>query len=583
MKTGTAKRLAATAAALALLTGLTAGCAGRRSDPSALAYVPLDDRPDNVERAEYLAESLGYDLRMPDVGLYATRLDGQPLNESGLPCGDRAALYEWVLAQEESGCDRYVLSLDQLLSGGLVSSRAMTGQRSVTLSDGSSMKETELLESLLDTLAADRHNEVWLLDSVMRLAPTVGYGGFGLNEYNALREYGIAARPHLSGGELTVENIVADYRLGADGQELELNAAEPLPDGALENYLAARARKLRLSVRTQETLSDKKYRGFHLLVGIDDSSAEDSVQKNEIAYLSANLREGDALLSGVDDLAFKAIAKLYLGDCGWKGARASVRYIGGREAEPACAYDYQPLDVLVEQHMDFFGLELAQPADKKPAELSILVLTAPAEPERLGDYVWAAVNAVNENRTAQIPTIFIDAANDAYGTTVHDALTEQAELGLLLAYSGFLDMAIVTGTAISHGAARYARLTCGAPREPDEAAETAFVRTLADSVVKDFAYRNTVRNDLYAYVRDELGGSPDNFYRPEIDRAAVLARLEEDMAASAAPVLKNFSEGAVLTGLSPWTETPCGELTLSNYRFPWERVFEIGADIQRAG
>ena len=279
MKTGTAKRLAAAAAAFALLAGLTAGCAGRRSDPSALAYVPLDDRPDNVERAEYLAESLGYDLRMPDVGLYATRLDGQPLNESGLPCGDRAALYEWVLAQEESGCDRYVLSLDQLLSGGLVSSRAMTGQRSVTLSDGSSMKETELLESLLDTLAADRHNEVWLLDSVMRLAPTVGYGGFGLNEYNALREYGIAARPHLSGGELTVENIVADYRLGADGQELELNAAEPLPDGALENYLAARARKLRLSARTQETLSDKKYRGFHLLVGIDDSSAEDSVQK----------------------------------------------------------------------------------------------------------------------------------------------------------------------------------------------------------------------------------------------------------------------------------------------------------------
>ena len=55
------------------------------------------------------------------------------------------------------------------------------------------------------------------------------------------------------------------------------------------------------------------------------------------------------------------------------------------------------------------------------------------------------------------------------------------------------------------------------------------------------------------------------------------------MAVSAAPVLKNFSEGAVLTGLSPWTETPCGELTLSNYRFPWERVFEIGADIQRAG
>ena len=51
-------------------------------------------------------------------------------------------------------------------------------------------------------------------------------------------------------------------------------------------------------------------------------------------------------------------------------------------------------------------------------------------------------------------------------------------------------------------------------------------------------------------LRDELGGSPDNFYRPEIDRAAVLARLEEDMAVSAAPVLKNFRAGPTSTPAS---------------------------------
>lgn len=48
----------------------------------------------------------------------------------------------------------------------------------------------------------------------MRLAATTGYGGFGLNEYNALRTYGMAPRPHLEGTGLTIGNIVADYPWG---------------------------------------------------------------------------------------------------------------------------------------------------------------------------------------------------------------------------------------------------------------------------------------------------------------------------------------------------------------------------------
>ena len=93
-------KLFSAALALVLLTGL-GGCGGRKpafSDGSAaLAYVPLDDRPDNVERAEYLAESLDYELRMPDVDLYAPKLDGQPRNANGTQSGDRAALYECCL------------------------------------------------------------------------------------------------------------------------------------------------------------------------------------------------------------------------------------------------------------------------------------------------------------------------------------------------------------------------------------------------------------------------------------------------------------------------------------------------------
>ena len=571
--------------ALVLACLLLAGCGPVRTEPlnqesapadePEVAYVPLDDRPDNEERVVYLADSLGYELLLPERDDYQTRLDGQPLNENGTQYGDRADLYEWVLAREEAGCDRYILSVDQLLSGGLVSSRAMTGENPVTLSDGRTLTEAELLAELIAVLAEDPDNQVWLLDTVMRLAATTGYGGFGLNEYNALRTYGMAPRPHLEGEELTLENIVADYALGADGTPVPVESQEPLPEGAVENYLAARERKLRLSAAMFQALEGIGGQ-FHVLIGIDDSSEEDSIQKNEIAYLRAHLREGDALLSGVDDLAFKAVARLYLDACGWEGAAVSVQYFGGTEDQPACAYDYQPLEAIMAEHFDFFGLREAAPGE---AELRVLVLTQPADAAEQEAYIQALVQEL-EGDAAQVPAILIDAGNGTYGTAFHEALTERVQLGRLLSYAGFLDMAIVTGTALSHGVARYAFLQNG---EQTDATERAFLRTVADSILKDFCYKNIVRNDILAFVRNDLAGNADNFWVPDIDREAILERLEAGMAEAAAPVIENLERSNFISALpsaGEYAERGWGGVELTNYRFPWDRAFEIGMDIQ---
>ena len=571
--------------ALVLACLLLAGCGPVRTEPlnqesapadePEVAYVPLDDRPDNEERVVYLADSLGYELLLPERDDYQTRLDGQPLNENGTQYGDRADLYEWVLAREEAGCDRYILSVDQLLSGGLVSSRAMTGENPVTLSDGRTLTEAELLAELIAVLAEDPDNQVWLLDTVMRLAATTGYGGFGLNEYNALRTYGMAPRPHLEGEELTLENIVADYPLGADGTPVPVEAEEPLPEGAVENYLAARERKLRLSAAMFQALEGTEGQ-FHVLIGIDDSSEEDSIQKNEIAYLRAHLREGDALLSGVDDLAFKAVARLYLDACGWEGAAVSVQYFGGTEDQPACAYDYQPLEAIMAEHFDFFSLREAAPGE---AELRVLVLTQPADAAEQEAYIQALVQEL-EGDAAQVPAILIDAGNGTYGTAFHEALTERVQLGRLLSYAGFLDMAIVTGTALSHGVARYAFLQNG---EQTDATERAFLRTVADSILKDFCYKNIVRNDILAFVRNDLAGNADNFWVPDIDREAILERLEAGMAEAAAPVIENLERSNFISALpsaGEYAERGWGGVELTNYRFPWDRAFEIGMDIQ---
>ena len=81
-----------------------------------------------------------------------------------------------------------------------------------------------------------------------------------------------------------------------------------------------------------------------------------------------------------------------------------------------------------------------------------------------------------------------------------------------------------------------------------------------------------------------MGGSPDNFWDPEIDREAVLERLEKGMANAAGKVVKNLERSNYIIslerndendGLAGW-----GGIMLTNYRFPWDRAFEIGMDIQ---
>ncbi len=579
------RKIAALLSVLLLLSGCGASVPPTEPEPSVssgtIAYVPLDDRPDNLERVEYLAASLGYQLSISEEDLFQTRLDGQPRNENGTSYGDRAALYEWVLEQEAAGCDRYILSLDQLTSGGLVNSRHMTDSEPVTLSDGTVLTETELVSRLLEVLSTDPGNQVWLLDTVMRLAPTSGYAGLGLNEYNALRTYGIAARPTLTGSSLTVDQIVSDYPLSPDGTLIPLSSDEPLPKNALQNYLAARERKLRLSDQVQQILTQPEYSGFHLLIGIDDSSAEDSIQKNEIALLRQGLRTradgtaSDWLLSGVDDLAFKAVTRLYLDESSWQGASALVQYYGGTENQPACAYDYQPLTEIVQEHLDFFQLDTT--TEEAFAAVEILVLTQPSDSTSPQDAFLALTEQLTACQKNGIPVILIDAGNGTYGSAFHDTLTKKVQLGQLLSYSGFLDMAIVTGTALSHGVARLAWLQNGNGNDP--AANSAFQKTLVESVVLDFCYKNVVREELLTYVRNDLCGDPNNFYVPAIDLNAVQQKLSSGMEAAAAAVLKNFSHSNLLT--SPNGDTAgWGSISLENWSFPWNRAFEVRMDIQ---
>ena len=123
-------------------------------------------------------------------------------------------------------------------------------------------------------------------------------------------------------------------------------------------------------------------------------------KKMKIALLRRGLRDGDALLSGVDDLAFKAVAKLYLEESGWQGASAAVTYFGGTEDRPACAYDFQPLTEILEEHLAFFGLEAEEAA---AADLQVLVLTQPEDPGQAERYCRELVEVLKSGEDGGVP------------------------------------------------------------------------------------------------------------------------------------------------------------------------------------
>ena len=559
--------------ALLLAVLMLSGCGTVRTDPAAndvpaenskkVAYVPLDDRPNNYECMEYMAQSLDYELLMPEPDAFSTRLN----SAEGSKSGDRAAIYEWLLEQEENGCDRYIIFLDQLLSGGLVSSRAMTSSEPVLLSDGTVMSETELLQSLIDVLGSDQNNQVWLLDTVMRLAPTVGYGQWTLEDYKNVRAYCAEASPILSGDALTVDNIVSGYGLSADGEAID--PADYGTDSDMVSVsLAARERKLRLA---DELLADVSGSAvFKVLYGVDDSSEADSIQKNEIEYIRTLLREGDALLSGVDDMGFKALARMYLDDIGWQGTAANVRYFGDTQDEAACDFDYRALEDIVAEHLEFFDIE-----QSGSAELQVFVLTKPGEESRKNRYCLELIKELDDCLNEGRPVILMDAGNNVYGNDFREMLCKKIELGKLIAYSGVLDMANLTGTAISHGIARYAYLVNG---DISESSERGHMKALADVIIKDICYRNIIRAETADKVT-EMGGNPDNFNTPAIDQTAVLdfavGRMEEETGS----VIENLEQSNFIASLEPYSERGWGGIELENYRFPWDRTFELTMDV----
>ncbi|MEA4947096.1 MAG: DUF4127 family protein [Oscillospiraceae bacterium] len=533
-----------------------------------VAYVPLDDRTDNTDAVRYEAAACGYTLVLPPEDAYSTRLDGQHANSNGTRYGDRAALFEWVRAMDEQGCNLFLLSLDQLFSGGLVNSRWLSADEDLAFSDGAKESETQAFDRIILALGDDPDNRIYLFDSVMRLASTVGYCGLGLDDYTALRAYGSVPRKTLSGADLTLHNIFAAYPRGADGStpaKTQNAEAASLTDRQIGNYLSARRRKLRLLAHVLDAVKGRD--SFHLLVGVDDSTGGGSIQENEIAYIKAHIGSG-AVVSGVDSLARLQLARMALADR--PPVTAYVRYFGGGEDSPSSKYDRITLRADVGEQLSLLG---ERTYDASAADLEILVLTAPKSGVKADETIAALTARLQENQEKGKPTILIDASVGSYEGPGMQALLKNADFAGLLGYAGRYDYASIVGVGLSMGFSRYACLAAGLGASTADDQQ----RQLANSMLLSMVYAGGVHTQFDRAVAAQGCDSANIVAAGEVYTGLeneLLSLLRENSGA----VLRNLSSGGVLTDLSGG-ERGAKPVSLLGAALPWHRSFEVSLSL----
>lgn len=527
----------------------------------ALAYVPLDNRTVNTDRVVYEAESAGFTVRMPDADLYTTRLDGQPLNSNGTPYGDREKLLRWIVEQD-ADTDYFVISLDQLLSGGLVNSR--------TMSSRDLKKEKKMIDAIVE-LSKDNH--VYLIDTVARLATcTVGYQGATLETYNSLREYSLKPRPVLKGDGLKLANIIRDYPRDESYKLVKVSSSYTKVVGSM-----LRTRERKLNIIDYLLTQDQEGR-IHYFIGIDDSSSQNTIQTNEINYIKKKLDGRGQIYSGTDELGMMAVLGLMIDYYGYDVNAAAV-YFGETEGTGSgSAYDLETVKENVTEHLVSLGVNLA---DKESADLEIVVLTAPSKTIMNAKYISRMIDYINGNIAQGVPTIVINSAPGAYSGNLEYRMLRECEMSMLLSYSSWGTVGNSIGLALGNGISRYLYLHSRAGSS--DTADIAFLKGLIFSYEKDISYIRGGGKELFNTYLTEKGWSASNFYQSSEQAESVYADLEKllktsDYNVTVSDVTSSLTDCRYLKGL----DGACGiigKIELSNYSAPFFRTFEIRFDI----
>lgn len=589
-------------------------------------YIPLDDRTQNDHQARLMAEGMGINLMMPERDLYATKLDGGETNSNGTQVGDRGALLEY-LKENADLADIFILSMDQLLSGGLMNSRCMEEFSAIVLSDGTEMTEYDMIDYISELA---KTKPVYIIDSIQRLATSNEFGGYDLADYTLSRRYGKVARPVLVDSELTLENVIANYNRSINGmyaylragfsvkelayflgkadfvetpeisEDMEIHsikdqdyigdifegaeqiiassslelgeeekAGEEYDDSLLARYLRIRQRKITLLDYSLRTLSGTQ--NVYYLLGVDDSAAGNSIHLNEIAYAQSLMHPNDQIFSAVDGMFQTALTQAYRNYCGRDQIRFGVTYYGDNK-ENVGTFNYQTNAQMVEKLISYHnGVLVAENPD-----ISVLVYTTSDDQTERNRNMLELISQVNQNEADHVPTILVDFAGTE-SASLKELYLDGIHMGMLLSYSGEADGVVRVNMAISQGVGRYLYLS--ETDEPSQDTQERFIESLLWSFVNEYYYTKGGKNDMQTYLAGRGHGS----YFGEVDSEELMDihdSLTETVKHYAEGVLANFISSNYISSLKPFKLGAVSAARISSCWFPWLRQFEIGGEVQ---
>lgn len=488
-----------------------------------VAYIPLDDRPCNKDRIQLAAQAMGIGLLIPDKNYYKTCLDNQPKNTTGSQIGSPDNIVNWLQkVSSENQIDAYLISLDQLNSGGLV------GSRSIKNPSSNIDKEKTRLERVFSIING---KPVYFFDTVMRLATTLGFEGSGQSDYDNFRAYGAEPRKpqYAMFEDVRFNDIIKGYNLDKSGNVISPSRFG-LTQDQVNKYLLARERKFKLNVEFGKMMKLKP--NASIVYGVDDSQHEETIQKNEIDFLRNYIVSKEKVFAGADELAISLLSKL-VSDmyCKYNKPKVKVTYFGGGENLQADGFSFHPLKYGVETNVVISGGELV---NSKPFDIELLVLTKPANGKTLEQNANDLHYELNQNLTNNVLTSVIDASeNDRANAHLQRRLLGdygKIEITKLLSYSNWNTVGNTIGMALGHAIGRCSFLKLGWNDRIRESLEGQ-VKLLFTEFAKDVCYQIGAKWGVDSYLmqyvdqedsikltnaqRQEL---PNNFYKYGVDQ-----------------------------------------------------------------
>lgn len=464
--------------------------------------------------------------------------------------GDTKAMKSW-LSSEIGHADAVILSIDQLLYGGLLTAREKQA----------SEEDVNELLTYLQELHEDHPDvPIYAFSILPRLTPQDTIDG-----YDERRD--IMAYSRLVGRQAA--------GLSVDEEKIASLKAK-IPPASLERYLA----HFRENAALNERLIDLTHDGTltRLVLGQDDGEEYGIPNIEKFAlqgYIKdLGLSEKQVFLThGADEIALSLLAAWHNEQTGYI-PKVFVQYNDAHTEDRIMPYMAVPTGICTEEKIRLTGGE--QVASPEEADFTLLVSTNDANENTL-DSRAECVQLLKENIEKGQPTALVDLSKHFTGeeTVLPQLIASDFPLNRLLAYAGWNTTSNSLGTAIAQACLYRSSLPAVTNEEEAIGLAAPQVRFLENRILEDYFY---LKEDIDTINSTLKKAGYVNTADLDLERNYRWANLM--LRTSMTRHLLVYRQTAAFRAPFP-IDTPAGTIWLqlhdlqADMSFPWPRTFEI--------